>query len=188
MRRLWRNYVRIGVIIMVYGGVMAFVNGCEQSAPPPPPTIEKTEPPQPTEKSTEEVAAEEKKPLFTYDPSGRREPFRSLIIDIGDQGPDPLATPGAIELISPLQQFEIKELKLTGIILGGLGDYATVIAPDSQSYTINVGAPVGKYEGKVVSISDNVVTIKEIFRYESGKIEEVETPLYLVPIKEEGKK
>jgi len=43
---------------------------------------------------------------------------------------------------------------------------------------------VGKNLGKVISLSDNVVLVKETKRYESGKVEEVETPMYLTPIKQ----
>ena len=81
----------------------------------------------------------------------------------------------------------MNQLKLTGILLGGLGDHARIIAPDGKSYTINLGTLVGSHEGEVISITDNTVVIKEILRYESGKVEEVETLLYLNPIEEEEK-
>ena len=59
-----------------------------------------------------------------------------------------------------------------------------MVAPDGKSYTINVGTLVGMHEGEVISINANSVIVKEILRYESGKVEEVETPLYLNPIEE----
>ena len=86
---------------------------------------------------------------------------------------------------TPLQKFDVNTLKVTGIILGSLGDYARIEAPDGKSYTINVGTLVGMHEGEVVSIAENSVVVREVIRYESGKVEELETPLYLNPVEEE---
>jgi type IV pilus assembly protein PilP len=159
--------------------------GCESETPPPPPPakVEKTEPPSPTK---EEEAEKPPEPSPTpYDPAGRREPFKSLIVEEIPSVEKVILTPEPDEILSPLQEFGLEELKLTGIIIGGLGDYARVKAPDGKSYTINVGTLMGKHEGKVISITDNIVLVKETFRYEGGDVEEVETPIYLNPIDEE---
>ena len=131
---------------------------------------------------------QDQKPVYQYDPTGRREPFKTLIVEQVVKAVDAIVTPSPEEITSPLQKFELGQLKLTGIILGGLGDYARVLAPDGKSYTINVGTLMGTHLGKVLSISDNIVLVKETIRYESGKVEEVETPVYLNPIKEGEKK
>ena len=47
---------------------------------------------------------------------------------------------------------------------------------------------MGMHEGEVISITDNSIIVKETIRYESGKVEDVETPLYLNPIEEEEEK
>lgn len=181
----FRKFVSISVIGIVLGIVLVSCLGCEQEAPPPPPPakVEKTEPPPPTEDAE---AEEPPKPSPTpYDPVGRREPFKSLIVEEIPAAEDVVLTPPPEEIVSPLQEYDLDELKLTGIIIGGLGDYARVKAPDGKSYTINIGTLMGKHEGKVISISDNIVLVKETIRYESGNVEEVETPLYLNPIEEE---
>ena len=174
-------------MVVFLGVFLLSFMGCEQTPPPPPPSkVEKTEPPSPTEeiiKEGEEEQAQE--PEYTYDPSGRRDPFKPLIAEEVEVEVEAtvLPTPGRAK--TPLQEFDVKQLKLTGIILGSLGDYARVEAPDGKSYTIRIGTLVGKHDGQVISINDNAVIIKEIIRYESGKVEEVETPLYLNPIEEE---
>jgi type IV pilus assembly protein PilP len=180
---------RIGGCIVLAGGLMTWCVSCEQAPPPPPPPskVEKTEPPPPTEEKEakgegeEEVGPLVKQPIYEYDPTDRREPFQALVIAEPtveeDQLVETLPDPNA----GPLQQFDVKQLEVTGIILGGLGDYASVKAPDGRSYTLKVGTRVGKHEGKVVSISENVVLVQETLRYESGKEEEIETPLYLDP-------
>jgi Tfp pilus assembly protein PilP len=183
--RFMQKFLSAGMIGILVGIWLLSLSGCEQSPPPPPPSkVEKTEPPSPTEKKEEEVAQVEPTPTYFYDAKGRREPFKSLLREELPIEQDPLVPPNPAEILTPLQKFELKQLKITGIILGGLGDYARVSAPDGKSYTINVGTLIGKSEGKVVSITSNIVLVKEIFRRMSGKVEEVETPMYLTPLKE----
>ena len=183
------KFVTIGSMIVlgiVMGGVLLGFVGCEQAPPPPSPTkVEKTEPPTEEEAAKEEGQPQETPtPEYEYNAQDRRPPFKSLVASDIPELPDVLATPNPEVLKSPLQKFDINTLKLTGIILGSLGDYARVVAPDGKSYTINVGTLVGMHEGEVITIDDNSVIVKEIMRYESGKVEEVETPLYLNPIEE----
>ena len=178
-----------GIVSIGVGLLLAACFGCEQAPPPPPPPpskIEKTAPPPPKDQAGT-AAEEKKKPEYTYDPNGRREPFKSLIVEQVPKAEDAVVTPRPEDATSPLQQFDLEQLKLSGILLGGLGDYARVIAPDGKSYTINVGTLLGKHTGKVISISEDAVVVKETIRYESGKIEEKETSIAINPMKE-GKK
>lgn len=186
------NFIACVIVLgCVCAGSVLFLGGCEQAPPPPPPTkIEKTEPPPPTapkksETAEEEVSEAPKAPEYEYDSSGRREPFASLVEEDIVEASDVIVPPDPVLLKAPLQKFDINTLKLTGIILGSLGDYARVEAPDGKSYTINVGTLMGMHEGEVTTISENSVVVRETLRYESGKVEELETPLYLNPIEEE---
>lgn len=188
IRGLLYKFLSVGVIYIVLGVLLWSLVGCESTPPPPPPPskVEKKQPPPPTEKPQEEAVEVEPTPVYQYDPTGRREPFKSLLQAEIEPEVDPVIAPLLEEEATPLQKFDVKQLQLTGIILGGLGDYARVRAPDGKNYTINVGTLVGRYEGKVISITDNVVLVKETIRYQSGKVEEVETPLYLIPLEEGG--
>jgi len=172
--------------------IILVVSGCGEQAPleeTAPEKIEKTEPPAPQAAVEEQVAVEAEAtptpPGYEYDPTGRREPFEPLIQDVIPENEDPILPPDEEELKMPLQKFEVNQLKITGIVMGSFGDYARVIAPDGKSYTVNVGTLVGTHEGEVISITDNALVVREIIRYESGKVEEIETPLYLNPIEEE---
>lgn len=191
-----KNIMILSVLFFLIGTLFLSFGGCEEPPPPPPQPskVEKTEPP--AEEESREVAEEEgeegeepeeeETPGFSYDPANRREPFKSLVAEELPAVEDVIVmpTPGAV-IETPLQKFDVNELKLKGILLGGLGDYARIEAPDGKSYTINVGTPVGQHGGKVTSITDNTVLVKETIHYESGKVEEVETPLYLNPIEAE---
>ncbi len=184
----------LSMLTVLLGMLLFSFAGCEEAPPPPPRAakIEKTEPPPATEEeeaeseAEEEEAGEEKEPEFTYDGSNRREPFKTLVAEELPTVDEIIATPTPGGTVGALQKFEVKQLKLKGVILGGLGDYAKVEAPDGKSYTIDVGTFVGMHGGAVISIRDNAVIVKETIRYESGKEEDVETSLYLNPIEEEG--
>ncbi len=128
-----------------------------------------------------DVATEEKL-AFSYNPAGRREPFKPLI-GLPDNNPgDPfLPEPGP----GPLEKHDLHQFQVIGIILGELGDYARVLAPNGKSYTIKVGTPIGMFQGSVISISDNVVLVREIKRFDDNGnivVKEPETSLYLNPI------
>lgn len=186
-RDVGKTIMTMGVISLFAGGVTFACVGCNQGAPtPPPPTRVEQQAPPPAEPKAEAVAEVSPTPAFAYDPAGRREPFQPLIATDIPSVEDVIVTPPPEELTSPLQKFDLKQIKVVGIILGGLGDYARVIAPDGQSYTINVGTLMGTNKGKVLTIQENLILVKETIQYESGKVEDVETPLYLNP--EEGKK
>jgi type IV pilus assembly protein PilP len=187
-KKVWRR-----ALVLILGMVIVTVfSGCGEQAPleeTTPEKIEKTEPPAPQaaveEQAVVEAEAVPTPPGYEYDPTGRREPFEPLIKDVIPEDEDPILPPDPEEQRMPLQKFEVNQLKITGIVMGSFGDYARVIAPDGKSYTVNVGTLVGTHEGEVNSITDNAVVVREFIRYESGKVEEVETPLYLNPIEEE---
>ncbi len=191
---LARKILRFGSVViwgLIVGGALISFGGCDQAPPPPPPPakIEITEPPSATEEvdsDTEaDVPPEPQPTVYEYDPTGRREPFESLIAEEEIDLLDVIATPDPELLKSPLQKVELAQLKITGIILGSFGEYARILSPDGKSYTVNAGTLIGMHEGQVISITSNSVVVKEILRYESGKVEEVESILYLNPIEDE---
>jgi Tfp pilus assembly protein PilP len=122
---------------------------------------------------------------YRYDPTGRREPFESLAQD-GSEDPPTTIKESACE--GPLGQFHVGEIQIIGILLGGDGDRARVKAPDGQSYTIRMGECLGKFQGKVVTFTENCITIKETQEIQKGDeiiVREPETHLCLDPLEEE---
>ncbi len=61
----------------------------------------------------------------------------------------------------PLRTVEIPQLKLTEILLSPIGNYARIRTLQGKLYAVAVGTPVGKQEGKVVSITQNGLMIQE---------------------------
>lgn len=103
---------------------------------------------------------------FTYDPAGRRDPFRSLIekIDIQQQGPRPTGIAGML----------ISEVDLVGIVDDPEGDLAFFNGSDNRGYFLRVGEKL--YDGQVVRIDPKHGRV--IFR------QEVNDPRLIKPFRE----
>ncbi len=129
---------------------------------------------------TPDVSADETK----QDATELRDPFKSLI-----EKPEvamELIVPDVDEKAAALQKIkEVKQLKLIGIIQGELGDYGIVLAPDGKTYMVTVGTLMGIFGGKVITITDNTVVIKETKQFKTGddiETKEIETSLLLKPL------
>jgi Tfp pilus assembly protein PilP len=79
---------------------------------------------------------------FTYDPAGRRDPFRSLVDALNSQqkGPRPRGIAGML----------ISEVDLVGIVQKGKGYIAFFNGSDNKGYFLRVGDTL--YDGKIIRI------------------------------------
>lgn len=129
-------------------------------------------------KETEKGKAEEKTPEkkeYVYDPTGKRDPFRSAILGESLRGK---------ETLPPLQRREISELKLIGIVWDRGGYNAMLETPDGKGYTIRVGTLVGPKKGVVKKITKRTVVIEEKYMDIIGEMKTREVVMEL-PSKEE---
>jgi hypothetical protein len=81
---------------------------------------------------------------FSYDPAGRRDPFRSLFEDVGvhRKGPRPKGVSGML----------VAEIDLVGIAQDPAGgDIAVVMGSDNKGYFLRVGDEV--YDGSVIAVN-----------------------------------
>jgi type IV pilus assembly protein PilP len=99
---------------------------------------------------------------YTYNPSGRRDPFAAIILDGPKAGADNLNLP-------PLQRASLTELSLIGIIWGGFGYTAMVQTSDGKGYTVRQGTKIGPNNGVVSAITENSVVVQERFTDVYGK-------------------
>jgi type IV pilus assembly protein PilP len=93
---------------------------------------------------------------YSYDPTGKRDPFRSFVWD----RPDKMA---AVAEAGPLGQFDLSQLEVVGVVWRTGNARALVTDPSGESYIVGQGAAIGKNRGRVVSIDDNMVIVKEIY-------------------------
>jgi Tfp pilus assembly protein PilP len=71
--------------------------------------------------------------------------------------------------LSPLERFELGQLKVVGIIWDIKEPRAMIEDATGLGYTILVGTPIGGSEGKVKAINRNEVVVEESFQDFSGK-------------------
>jgi len=99
---------------------------------------------------------------YSYDPSGRRDPFAPIILQGEHPGEENLNLP-------PLQRVGVTELSLMGIVWGGFGYNAMVQTPDGKGYTVRAGTRIGPNNGVVSAITENSVIVQERFTDVYGK-------------------
>jgi len=93
---------------------------------------------------------------FTYDPEGKRDPFRPFEWDRLEVGSDS-------EMRGPLENFDLSQLDLVAVVWKTNNAKALVQDPAGQSYIIGQGTKIGKNEGRVLEIGDNSVLVKETY-------------------------
>jgi Tfp pilus assembly protein PilP len=94
---------------------------------------------------------------YTYDRSGLRDPFRSfeweertrLELDIAERG--------------PLEQYDVGQLSLLAVVWNTGMARALVQDPSGNSYIIGEGTRIGKNDGRVIGIDDNLIIVKETY-------------------------
>jgi len=174
--RLWLSLSIAFLFLMV---------GCGGGTPPSAPQKGKTPS---AEKKKVEVAkvAEKREPEkkeeteYAYNPAGKPDPFRPFI-----------QLTSAKELaktvpLTPLQKYEISQLKLVAIITAPEGNVALVEDATGKGYFLKRGTGIGKNDGKVKKILKDRVIIEEVYEDTFGQKKMNEISLFLHRVEEGG--
>jgi type IV pilus assembly protein PilP len=89
-----------------------------------------------------------------YNPVGRRDPFRPLTLVRETAGVN-------IELLSPLQRYEVGQLKLVGVIVDVMPPRAMVEDSAGLGFILMPGTPIGPNGGVVTEIKPRQVVVEE---------------------------
>lgn len=92
---------------------------------------------------------------FVYDPIGKRDPFRSFVLDRLKELEQ--NTKG------PLEQFDLNQLTVLGVVWETDNRRALVADPSGQAYIVNEGDQIGTNEGTVIRIDDNLMMVRETY-------------------------
>ncbi len=144
--------------------ILVFVSGCgeEDVAPPPPPAAPAPKPkpaaPKPAAAAQIPAAATETTVVeYTYDVS-IRDPFQPAVGLAKDRIVNPTC--------GPLCEYDLSQFRIRGIIWGIAEPVATMQAPNGKAYIAKVGVPIGKNNGKIVSITaDGLVVLEKYVNY-----------------------
>ena len=99
---------------------------------------------------------------FHYDRRSLRDPFRSY--EWEQMGLDAVAGDA-----SPLEQFDVSQLSLVGVVWHAANARAMVQDPSGMSYIVAEGARIGKSDGRVTRIDDNLMVVKETYEDWQGQ-------------------
>lgn len=91
-----------------------------------------------------------------YSSAGKRDPFRPLSLK-------PKAVQRARENLSPLERYDLGQLKLVAVIWDIKEPKAMVEDATGLGYIVKLGTLIGPNEGKVKAIKPNEVVIEESF-------------------------
>ena len=115
---------------------------------------------EPTHPSPESAPANEKQSdspeRLSATPTGRRDPFRPFTLTLR-------SNVRRRENVSPLERYELGQLKLVGVIWNSSEPRALVEDSAGLGYVVKVGTPIGASDGIVKAIKPNGITIEEFF-------------------------
>jgi len=95
-----------------------------------------------------------------------KDPFKPYIIEQKAARPLHRASANAL----PIQQYDVQQFKVTGIIVGLKVNRAQIIDPLGKAYVVREGMLIGSNEGKIVKISASGIEVLELYREGKGKI------------------
>lgn len=110
---------------------------------------------------------------YSYDPSGRRDPFVPVLQQLGLGPIDPT--------LPPLQRVGLTEMNLIAVIWGAYGYTAMVQTPDGNGYTVRRGTRVGLNNGVVSAVTEKGIVVQERFTDVYGSKQEREYVKLLHP-------
>lgn len=151
---------------LLLAGISLFlIWGCEGGSKPTQVTVVKRgREHKPAPKKVEEKVVEEKKePAYSYNPVGKRDPFKPFIT-LGPKKPVSKAR------LTPLQRYDVSELKLVGILKGPTGYRALVEDAGGKGFIITKGTLIGRGNGRVKEIHKNRIVVEETYKDIFGKV------------------
>lgn len=109
--------------------------------------------------------------VYTYNPVGKRDPFRSPVDELGPVTPGPVSSCN-----EPLCAFDLDQLKLVAVVTGDANPLAMVEDPAGRGHIVRRNTRMGRQGGKVTQILRDSVTVTEVF---SGNGEIIKNPVML---------
>ena len=168
------------IVLILLLGMMFGLVACDKPAPPP--VVRRTKPVAKKESkapSEKKETASQKEPTISYNPQGLVDPFKPFI-QIGSASKPVEGIPK-----TPLQEYDLSQLKLTAIILTGDENSCAMVEDSAgKGFTLKKGTYIGKRGGKVKAIQKDRVLVEVPLRtYGTKKTQEI-----VIKMPEEGGK
>lgn len=187
--KTFRKLRRSRTILLAVSVVFLFlVSSCGGGTAPPPvapkaktPVAEtkKAQPVQVAEKVEKKEVAKKEELEFSYNPAGKADPFRPFIQLTPEKAPKSA-------FLTPLQKYDISQLRLVAIITLPEGNVALVEDQQGKGYFLKRGTAIGRHDGKVKTILKDRVVIEEAYSDVLGQAKVNEISLFLHQPEEGG--
>jgi type IV pilus assembly protein PilP len=115
---------------------------------------------------------------YAYNPTGKPDPFKPFI------QLSPVRESSRKAPLTPLQRYEVSQLKLVAIISTAEGNIALVEDSAGKGFFIKKGTLIGKSDGKVISILKDKVVIEELYQDVVGQTKKNEMTINLHQVEE----
>jgi len=130
-------------------------------------------------KADEKKELEKKEePEYVYNPTGKPDPFKPFI------QLTPVKELARKVPLTPLQKYDISQLKLVAIILTPEGNIALIEDSAGKGYYLKKGTEIGRNDGKVTKILKDRVVIEELYQDIFGQTKRNEISLFLHELEE----
>lgn len=155
----------------ILAGVVA--TGCADEKPPPRPRAAPAVAPAPAPVAapTPEAPPQD----LAYSAVGKRDPFRSFLVDAAETTGQSAFT----RCSTPLGRFDMDQLRLVAVITGLADPVAMVEAPNGRGYALRRGSCIGRNGGVVSTVRTGELVVAEWIVRADGKRERALTLLRL---------
>ncbi len=182
---------RFGTILLL--GTILTLGSCGGEAPkatkvPMPPAGKKTTAPAPTPAPVPSSVESKAEPApiekYIYDPKGKTDPFKPLIVEKAEAAPakpKPTSLEAALETATPLERVDLGQLKVVAVIWNISDPRGMVEDATGKGYILSIGTIVGKNRGKVTQITYTGVVVTERYETSPGKFKSRDVALKLYP-------
>ena len=171
--RIGHGWITLSIVFLF------LIGGCGGGTPPlSPPSKAKVHSVQKKNEGPAKVAEKKEEAEYSYNPAGKPDPFKPFI-QLASRG-------GSKTAVTPLQKFDISQLKLVAIISTSEGNIALVEDATGKGYFLKKGTWIGKNDGKVTKILKDTVIIQEVYQDIFGQTKTNEISIFLHKVEEGG--
>jgi type IV pilus assembly protein PilP len=96
---------------------------------------------------------------YHYDPAGKVDPFRPLVVEEAKSGGKGMAK--KVGSTPPLQRYDLDQLKLVGVITNAKPPRALIEDVTGDGYIVTPGTCIGRNEGVITDIRETEIIIEE---------------------------
>jgi type IV pilus assembly protein PilP len=99
-------------------------------------------------------------PVVVYSPIGLRDPFGTPPLNRMSSGSGP--SPDLNRRRQPLEAFTLDSLSMVGTIGKSGNVTGLILAPDKVTYRVTPGVYIGQSDGRIISVSPNLIELIEL--------------------------